>query len=154
FTGKAAVMWKIRHIEAFNALEAAALDNARAAALEEGRKEALAEGRQQGIAEGIKTGMTMSAAKKAILNKIVRYKNMGLTNAEVSTLAGRHPSNVLKLIALARKLGMLPASRISPRRLAVLKAGSERAMQGLRRANAVRAERAAAARAAKEAPHA
>ncbi len=88
-TGKTAVQWKIRYIEAFNALEKAAADRlaelSADAAYLDGRREALClpvmEGeRRKGYLEGMKEGKRLAARNDKLdaLVKIRAYKGYGL----------------------------------------------------------------------------
>jgi Rha family phage regulatory protein len=124
FTGKNAIQWKLRYIEAFNALEAAVLDNARAATLAEGKTLALEEGRREGMAQGAREVLALSEERKAVLSSIVRYASLGLSQGEIAKLTDRGPENAGKYIDLGRKLGLLPeGKKLSARQLANLQAG-------------------------------
>lgn len=118
-TGKTAVQWKIRYIEAFNALEKAAADrlaelSAEAAYLA-GRQEALclpimeAE-RKKGYLEGLKEGKRL-AEKNDRLDSLIRiraYIRKGLSYSEIGKLLGLHRSTIGKRITRAKKLGLWP----------------------------------------------
>ncbi|MDR2055659.1 MAG: Rha family transcriptional regulator [Desulfovibrio sp.] len=119
FTGKNAIQWKLRYIEAFNALEAAVLENARSAALEQGKALALAEGR----AEGAKAAMSLTEFGKKQLTRIVRYHKLGLSNKEVGKLLDIADKYVTDRLWLARRLGLLPPARLSARQREILREG-------------------------------
>lgn len=121
-TGKTAVMWKIRYIEAFNALEAAQLENyselAREAGYLQGRQEALglpmveAE-RRKAYLDGMKEGQKLAQKndRLAALKKIHRYLGMGLTATEIGKILGLTRNAVQCRIARARKSGFWPATQ-------------------------------------------
>ena len=118
-TGKAAIIWKLRYIEAFNALERAALENqaelAREAGYLEGRQEALclpvmeAE-RKQGYLEGLKEGKKLAEKndRLKVLEKMAGYVQKGLNYTEIGKILGLSKVAVGKRIAAARKKGFWP----------------------------------------------
>ena len=85
-----AIAWKLRYIEAFNALEAAALRNARAAALTEGARVALG----------------MSPLDHTRLNKVLAYLRRGFTQREIAKVMGVHRRTIQTLVRAARTMGM------------------------------------------------
>lgn len=120
-TGKAAIFWKLRYIEAFNALEKAAADrlaelSAEAAYLA-GRQEALclpvmeAE-RKKGYLEGLKEGKRLAAKNDKLdaLVKIHSYIQKGLTYREIGKILDLDYSTIGKRVARAKKLGFWPQS--------------------------------------------
>jgi len=119
FTGAEAVKWKLRYIEAFNALEAAALkyqaDLAREAGYMQGRDETLtlpvmeAE-RKKGYLEGLKEGQKFRASRDGlhVLGKILSYQKKGLSFREIGKLLGMSKNAAWKRVARARKLGLVP----------------------------------------------
>jgi Rha family phage regulatory protein len=123
FTGRNAIQWKLRYIEAFNALEAAVLDNARAVSWQEGRELALEEGRQAGIAEGVKAALSLTEFGKKQLRSVVRYHKLGLSNKEVGKLLDIADKYVTDRLWLARRLGLLPSARLSERQRETLQKG-------------------------------
>jgi Rha family phage regulatory protein len=126
FTGKNAIQWKLRYIEAFNALEAAVLDNARAAALEEGKALALKEGGRELVAAGARAVLALSAERKAVLHSVVRYASLGLSLSEIAKLTDRGPENASKYIGLGRKFGLLPeGKKLSARQRETLQKGRD-----------------------------
>lgn len=90
FTGKAAVMWKLRYIEAFNALEAAILANTRADALQ----------------EGITLQKRMTPERRQLARKAAKYRAKGLNNTEIATLLGVTPNRVWLLVWDAERTGL------------------------------------------------
>lgn len=112
FTGKQALAWKLRYIEAFNALEQAqlerervALENAeewaREAGYLEGRQEALSlpvmeierkKGYLAGLTEGRKCRKAADGLR--LLKKIASYRQKGLTCREIATLLDLPKSTV------------------------------------------------------------
>lgn len=118
-TGKAAIIWKLRYIEAFNALERAALENqaelAREAGYLAGRQEALclpvmeAE-RKSGYLEGLKEGKKLAERndRLKVLEKMAHYVRMGLNYSEIGKILGLSKDAVAKRIAGARKKGFWP----------------------------------------------
>ncbi len=119
FTGAEAVKWKLRYIEAFNALEAAALkyqaDLAREAGYMQGRDETLAlpvmeAERRKGYLEGLKEGQKFRASRDGlhVLGKILSYQKKGLSFREIGKLLGMSKNAAWKRVARARKLGLVP----------------------------------------------
>ena len=119
FTGAEAVKWKLRYIEAFNALEAAALkyqaDLAREAGYMQGRDETLAlpvmeAERRKGYLEGLKEGQKFRASRDGlhVLGKILSYQKKGLSFREIGKLLGMSKDAAYKRVARARKLGLVP----------------------------------------------
>jgi Rha family phage regulatory protein len=80
FTGAAALRWKLKYIEAFNALEAAVLENARQAAL----------------AEGAKAAFRLNPARRRRLRRAVAYRKKGLSVRDIAKLLGVHGRNMLQ----------------------------------------------------------
>lgn len=125
-TGKTATMWKIRYIEAFNALEAAVarrqrevLENMAELARDEGYKLGRAEAlalpsleaeRKKGYLEGMKEGERL--AKKndrlTVLLKIRSCLTRNFTIAEMGKILGLSASAVRNRIYRARQNGLLP----------------------------------------------
>lgn len=118
-TGKTAVQWKIRYIEAFNALEKAAADrlaelSAEAAYLA-GRQEALSlpvmeAERKKGYLEGLKEGKRLAAKNDKLdaLVKIHSYIQKGLTYREIGKILDLDYSTIGKRVARAKKVGFWP----------------------------------------------
>lgn len=122
-TGKAAIMWKMRYIEAFNALEKAAFENreelAREAGYLQGRQEALclpvmeAE-RKKSYLEGMKEGQKWRAARDGfvILKKIMAYSQKGLNYSEIGKLLDMSKNAVAHRVMRARKAGLFPKPEV------------------------------------------
>lgn len=124
-TGKTSIMWKLRYIEAFNALEQAQMQReresfenqaelAREAGYLQGRQEALclpvmqAE-RKQGYLDGLKEGRKLGKRRDGlrILGKILAYRQKGLSYTEIAKLLGISRSGVGERLSRARRLGLL-----------------------------------------------
>ena len=116
-TGKAAIMWKLRYIEAFNALEAAALDRqtelAREAGYMQGREETLAlpavkKERQAGYLAGMKEGEKLQKRRDGLrqLMRIRAYREKGLTQAEIGRILGISRDAVKRRMKRAREMGV------------------------------------------------
>lgn len=118
-TGKAAIIWKLRYIEAFNALEQAALEShaelAREAGYLAGRQEALclpameAE-RKKGYLAGLKEGRRLAGAgdRLRVLERIYAYLQKGLNHAEIGKIVGLSASAVSHRVSRAKRLGFWP----------------------------------------------
>lgn len=121
-TGKAAIMWKLRYIEAFNALEAAVLENRAELARESGYLQGLDEGRAATLPE-VKAAETkaqrdtarlfwrLGPARKRRLRSAVRYRKMGLGIHDIAKLLDVHNREVSNLLDAAEALGLLPPRR-------------------------------------------
>lgn len=118
-TGKAAIIWKLRYIEAFNALERTALDNTQSLAYEAGykigREETLAlpvmeAERKQGYLEGLKEGKKLAEKndRLKVLEKMAGYVRMGLNYTEIGKILGLSKDAVYKRVAAAKKKGFWP----------------------------------------------
>ncbi|WP_299393896.1 Rha family transcriptional regulator [uncultured Desulfovibrio sp.] len=118
FTGAEAVRWKLRYIEAFNSLEAAALAQRAELAREAGYRQGVDDGRAaalpdvkaaeaKGRAEGVALGMALRPVRREQLLKVRRYLSMGLTMREIGLLLGLRKSAAYGLIRQARELGLL-----------------------------------------------
>lgn len=118
-TGKAAVIWKLRYIEAFNALEKAAIENSAAKARAAGYQDALklpaleAE-RKKGYLAGLKEGQKFRASRDGlhILRKILDYQKKGLSYSEIGKLLDISKSNVGERLQRARSYGLLAAKPV------------------------------------------
>ena len=116
-TGKAAIQWKLRYIEAFNALEAAALGRqtelAREAGYMQGREETLAlpavkKERQAGYLAGMKEGEKLQKRRDGLrqLMRIRAYREKGLTQAEIGRILGISRDAVKRRMMRAREMGV------------------------------------------------
>lgn len=118
FTGAAAIHWKLRYIEAFNALEAAVLENRAAALADLAREAAYRQGVDEGRAsvlprlreergKAAQLALSFTPARKILLCKTLRYAGMGLTNREIAKLLGASHTTVNTLIKQGRELGLV-----------------------------------------------
>ena len=98
-----AIAWKLRYIEAFNALEAAALCNARAAAL----------------TEGARVAYSLRPQEKRRLHRVARYRRMGLGRNSIAKLLDINGREVDRLLKAAVALGQLPQDHHAASRKAV-----------------------------------
>ncbi len=112
FTGKAALKWKLRYIEAFNSLEKAVLENsielAREAGFETARKELKSEthwldGHCAGWHEGVKHQKRLDRLEMA--GKAARYLQLGLAKAETARLLGISVDSLARLVKRAKAVG-------------------------------------------------
>ena len=123
FTGAEAVRWKIRYIEAFNALEAAARENQAELARESGYRQGLDEGRASvaPLLDEVR-GTTarqfwrLGPARKRRLRTAVRYRKMGLGIAAIAKLLDVDNREISNLLDAAEALGELPPRRQVPAR--------------------------------------
>lgn len=117
FTGSAAIRWKLKYIEAFNALEAAVLHNqtelAREVGYLQGKDEALSlpvvqAERKTGYLEGLREGQRYRRKHDglALLTRALEYRAKGLNQNEVARLLGIRKQRISDLMARARKLGV------------------------------------------------
>lgn len=126
-TGKAAILWKLRYIEAFNALEAAALENRADLARESGYRQGLDEGRAATLPE-VKAAEAkarqdtarlfwrLGPARKRRLRSAVRYRKMGLGIHDIAKLLDVDNREISSLLDAAEALGLLPPRRQGPAR--------------------------------------
>lgn len=124
-TGKAAILWKLRYIEAFNALEAAALENRADLARESGYLQGLDEGRAAVLPE-LKAAEAkaqretaqlfwrLGPARKRRLRSAVRYRRMGLGIAAIAKLLDVNNREISNLLKAAEALGELPQTPARP----------------------------------------
>lgn len=115
FTGSAAIRWKLRYIEAFNALEQAALHDqtslAREAGILQGRDEALAlpameASRKAAYLDGMKEGARVQKRHDRLsrLEKALAYREKGLTWQEIAKLTGYSKEAMRTALNKARAL--------------------------------------------------
>lgn len=88
FTGAEALNWKLRYIEAFNAMEHELLHQ-RLLASPEGHKL---------IHAGLKLARRLTPERKREIRRAVRYKGLGLSNREIGRLMKCGPDKVRGLI--------------------------------------------------------
>lgn len=132
FTGAAVIHWKLRYIEAFNALEAAALENRAAALADLAREAAYRQGVDAGRAsvlprlreergKAAQLALSFTPARKILLCKALRYAGMGLTNREIAKLLGASHTTVNTQIKQGRELGLVQEE---PRQGSLLEMGA------------------------------
>ena len=97
FTGAEAVRWKLRYIEAFNSLEAAALEHRAELAREAGYRL-----------------WSLGPTQKRQLRRAARYHGMGLSQREISRLLTISRRSVQEMLKAARVLGWLNESAARP----------------------------------------
>ena len=90
FTGKAAIAWKIKYIQAFNQLESMALEIVKAKARH----------------EGITLNQRLDQKHRANIKKALRYQAMGLSCGEIGKLMGYSHQRVSSLLIDAKLIGM------------------------------------------------
>ena len=92
FTGAAAMRWKLKYIEAFNALERAVTENALEMAREAGYRQGVDEARPalagEAFENGVSAVLNLTAGQLAIVKEAKRYADMGLRNTEIAALLG------------------------------------------------------------------
>ena len=101
FTGKAAIMWKLRYIEAFNAMEARL------------RRMALLERPAAPTSERTEVARLiwkLGPAQKRRLRAVLRYRSMGLGAHNIAKLLDVHKREVSMLLKAADALGWLSAA--------------------------------------------
>ena len=123
FTGAAAIQWKLKYIEAFNALESAVMEKrasslveaAREAGYMQGRDEALGlpameKERKAAYLKGMAEGKRLQIKRDGLnlLARILNYQAKGLTQGETARILGISQQRVSDLLARARKLGLVP----------------------------------------------
>lgn len=135
FTGAEAVRWKLRYIEAFNALEAAALENRADLARESGYLQGLDEGRAATLPE-VKAAEAkarqdtarlfwrLGPARKRRLRSAVRYRRMGLGIAAIAKLLDVSSREISALLKAADALDLLPEKPARPVQASLLEVGA------------------------------
>lgn len=135
-TGKAAIIWKLRYIEAFNAMEARLRDMAALGGAEASSRNAI---RESGYKEGYDAGRAatlpevkaaeeearqktarlfwkLGPARKRRLRAAVRYRKMGLGIGAIAKLLDVNSREISNLLDAAEALGELPPRRQGPAR--------------------------------------
>lgn len=136
FTGAEAVRWKIRYIEAFNTLEAAALESRAELARESAYRQGYDEGRASALPDALdaeikarkeaaETMLALCPQRRETLKKALRYARMGLSCREITKLLDGNQRQIGHLLSLARKNGLLPPAKATPalRQGSLLEAG-------------------------------
>ena len=113
FTGAEAVRWKLRYIEAFNTLEAAALAQRAELARESGYLQGLDEGRASVAplldelrGETARLFWRLGPTQKRRLRRVMRYHAMGLSQREIGRLLDIPRRSVQELLKAAEALGL------------------------------------------------
>lgn len=120
-TGKAAIMWKLRYIEAFNALEAAALENRAELAREAAYRQGLDEGTSFPMLELGRKAAYLAGLKEAdriwrrnnsprALARMMELREKGCTWREIGKTAGISGNAARKRVVRARERGGVIAS--------------------------------------------
>lgn len=112
-TGKAATLWKLRYIEAFNMLEAAVRESRAEAAREAGYRQGREEG-QMARQEAARLVWQLGPAQKRRLRAAVRYRRLGLGREALARLLRCHSREVHSLLKAARVLGWLEDAPTPP----------------------------------------
>jgi prophage antirepressor-like protein len=114
------------------------VENARTSALEEGKALALAEGGRELMAQGARAAFALSPARRAMLEKVLKYHKMGLTSAEIGVLTGRRHSVVSDYLSLGRRLCLLEAAPKTEAQRAAIRANLQKGPAAIRAASAAK----------------
>nr|DAL11743.1 MAG TPA_asm: regulatory protein [Caudoviricetes sp.] len=106
FTGKAAIMWKLRYIEAFNAMEQALYESIRREARADG-KEAIHAACEKTRQETAQLFWRLGPVQKRRVRQAVRYHAMGLGKHSIAKLLDVDGREVSRLLKAAQALGWL-----------------------------------------------
>ena len=106
FTGKAAIMWKLRYIEAFNAMERALHENIQREARVGGR-EAIHAACEKTRQETTQLFWRLGPVQKRRVRQAVRYHAMGLGKHSIAKLLDVDGREVSRLLKAAQALGWL-----------------------------------------------
>ena len=106
FTGKAAIMWKLRYIEAFNAMERALYENIRREA-RTGGAEAVKAACRQARTETAQLFWRLGPVQKRRVRQAVCYHAMGLGKHSIAKLLDVNGREVSRLLKAAQALGWL-----------------------------------------------
>lgn len=112
FTGANAVKWKIRYIEAFNALEAAVREDHASLAREAGYRQGLDEGQSFTVVEAQRKAAYLAGLREAdriwrhnnsprALRRLVELRRMGCTWREIGKIVGISEQAARKRVARA-----------------------------------------------------
>lgn len=109
FTGKVAVMWKLKYLEAFNALEAAAIEQIRLEALQQARAlPAVQAEHQAGYLRGMVEGKKIAERRDGLrlLLRAEGYLAKGLNKADTARCLGISRQYLNRLFQRVRKVGV------------------------------------------------
>ncbi len=112
-TGKAAIMWKLRYIEAFNSMEQALHESILREA-RTGGVDAVKLACQQAQTEAARLVWQLGPAQKRRLRAAVRYRRLGLGREALARLLRCHSREVHSLLKAARVLGWLEDAPTPP----------------------------------------
>lgn len=102
FTGAAAMRWKLKYIEAFNALERAVMENAlelaRQAGFEAARELLGPETETAAFENGVSAVLGLTDGQLAIAKAVRRYHKAGLSTKESARLLGVSPDQVRRTL--------------------------------------------------------
>ncbi len=129
FTGKAAIMWKLRYIEAFNAMEQALHENIQREA-RTGGAEAVKAACRQARTETAQLFWRLGPVQKRRVRQAVRYHAMGLGKHSIAKLLDVNGREVSRLLKAAQALGWLEER--APERPALPVQGNLLALTGRR----------------------
>lgn len=115
-TGRAAILWKLRYIEAFNALEAAVREDHASLAREAGYQQGLDEGQSFPVVEAQRKAAYLAGLQEAdriwrrnnsprALRRMVELRRMGCTWREIGKTVGLSPEAARKRVARACQRG-------------------------------------------------
>ena len=112
-TGKAAIMWKLRYIEAFNQMEARLQGSVPPAALPVAEEARLKASYIDGLREGRR--LAARADRLRLLERVLHYRRMGLSLRDICKLMGVAHQRIADLLGTGRRLGIaLPDAKDSP----------------------------------------
>lgn len=134
-TGKAAILWKLRYIEAFNALEAAVLENRAELARESGYLQGLDEGRaatlpevkaaeEKARRETAQLFWRLGPKDKRRIRAVARYRNMGLGINSIAKLLDIGKREAFHLLKAAEVMGLVPNRPARPVQGSLLEVGA------------------------------
>ncbi|MDE6735386.1 MAG: Rha family transcriptional regulator [Desulfovibrio sp.] len=103
-TGKAAIMWKLRYIEAFNQMEARLQESTPQGALPVAEEARLKASYLDGLREGRR--LAARADRLRLLERVLHYRRMGLSLRDIGKLMGVAHQRIADLLGTGRRLGI------------------------------------------------